>query len=66
MKALRVILLAGLVAGAIDLIYVLPFCEFARGIPATRVLQTIASGLLGRASYNGGPRAWPSDLFSSL
>nr|MDQ6940779.1 hypothetical protein [Verrucomicrobiota bacterium] len=53
MKAWRVILLAGLVAGGIDLIYVLPFCA-VRGIPPTRVLQFIASGLLGRDSFNGG------------
>ncbi|MDQ2918767.1 MAG: DUF1440 domain-containing protein, partial [Verrucomicrobiota bacterium] len=53
MKALRVILLAGFVAGAIDLIYVLPFCAF-RGIPPTRVLQFIATGLLGPDSFNGG------------
>ncbi|MDQ6911906.1 MAG: DUF1440 domain-containing protein [Verrucomicrobiota bacterium] len=53
MKALRVILLAGFVAGAIDLIYVLPFCA-VRGIAPTRVLQFIASGLLGRDSFNGG------------
>lgn len=53
MKALRTILLAGFVAGAIDLIYVLPFCAF-RGIAPTRVLQFIASGLLGRASFTGG------------
>ena len=51
--ALKAIILGGVVAGAFDITYALIFYGM-RGVPATRVLQTVASGLLGQASYSGG------------
>jgi hypothetical protein len=52
-KSLKTILLAGSVAGTLDII-----CAFVlfglRGIPAFRILQGIASGLLGKAAFAGG------------
>ena len=52
--AARVILTAGLIAGALDILYVIIFYG-VRGVPATRILQGIAAGLLGRdAAGKGG------------
>lgn len=53
MGALRTILTAGALAGALDIaaacgIYAL------RGVSPVRILQSIASGLLGRAAFDGG------------
>jgi hypothetical protein len=51
--ALR-ILAIGLFAGTLDIAEALIFNEW-RGITPTRVLQYIASGVLGTASFRGGP-----------
>ncbi len=54
---LTAILVGGFVAGAIDISYAI-LANLARVAPE-RVLQSVASGLLGRASYQGGaPTAW--------
>lgn len=52
-KALATILPAGLVAGILDITDALVFYGL-RGIAPIRILQSIASGLLGRAAYQGG------------
>ncbi|HEY0684642.1 MAG TPA: hypothetical protein VGD45_20065 [Steroidobacter sp.] len=52
-RAAYAILWGGLIAGAIDITYALGFSA-ARGVPPTRILQSVASGLLGGASYQGG------------
>jgi uncharacterized membrane protein YagU involved in acid resistance len=53
--AARVILTAGLIAGALDILYVIIFYGVRSGVPATRILQSIAAGLLGRdAAMKGG------------
>jgi hypothetical protein len=54
--ALSAILAGGAIAGAIDIIYAIVFSSF-RGVPPTRVLQSVASGLLGAGSYRGGAPA---------
>ena len=53
MKHWRVVVVAGVVAAGIDLTYALVFYG-ARGIPPGRIPQSIASGLLGPASFKGG------------
>ncbi len=50
---LKSVVLSGLVAGAIDLSYAI-LANGAKGVPPVRVLQSVASGLLGRASMQGG------------
>jgi hypothetical protein len=45
--------LGGLVAGALDISYAFVFYG-SMGVSPLRILQSIASGLLGRASYQGG------------
>jgi hypothetical protein len=51
--AARAILTAGLIAGALDILYVIVFYG-VRGVPATRILQGIAAGLLGREAAGKG------------
>jgi hypothetical protein len=51
--AVFAILVGGAIAGALDITYAIVFSGF-RGVPAARVLQSVASGLLGAASYRGG------------
>ena len=46
-------LLGGLIAATLDIVYAFVFFGF-RGVSATRVLQSIASGLLGSRAYEGG------------
>ena len=52
-SARSAILIGGAIAGACDIIYAITFWAF-RGVPATRVLQSVASGLLGAPAFNGG------------
>jgi hypothetical protein len=53
-RAARAILAGGLVAGAIDITYACVFSYVWRGVPPARILQSVASGALGKASYEGG------------
>jgi len=51
--AVFAILVGGLIAGAIDITYALGFSAW-RGVPPTRLLQSVASGLLGSPAFQGG------------
>jgi uncharacterized membrane protein YagU involved in acid resistance len=48
------VLAGGLVAGTLDIVYACAFWASKAGVPARRILQSVASGLLGRASFDGG------------
>ena len=48
------VLFGGLVAGTFDIIYACMFLAMRRGVAAERVLQSVASGLLGKAAFEGG------------
>jgi len=48
------VLLGGLVAGTFDITYACTFWYLKRGVLPTRILQSVASGLLGDASFTGG------------
>lgn len=50
------VLIGGLVAGTFDITYASTFWYLNRGILPTRVFQSVASGLLGNASFTGGWR----------
>ena len=50
------VLLAGVVGATCDIAYAILYYGW-RGIPAERILQTVASGLLGKPAYDGG---WPA------
>src|SRR5438128_11957411 len=53
-KAYQPILLGGLIAGALDISYACIFSYIRRGTRPTVVLQSVASGALGRSAYDGG------------
>jgi hypothetical protein len=48
------VLAGGLVAGALDMAYACAFWALKAGVPARRILQSVAAGLLGRSSFEGG------------
>ncbi len=53
-RSWRFVLAGGLVAGAIDIIYASVFWAIKRGVAPQRILQSVAAGLLGDASFTGG------------
>jgi len=50
------VLLGGLVAGSFDITYACTFWYLKRRVLPSRVFQSVASGLLGDASFTGGWR----------
>ena len=44
----------GLVAGTLDITYASLFWGLKSGVPAQRIFQSVAAGLLGEASFEGG------------
>ena len=50
------LLIGGLVGGVLDIVFAISFAAYS-GIPVLRLLQSVASGLLGKDAYSGG---WPS------
>lgn len=56
MRRGHAILAGGLVAGTLDILYAFLLWGL-RGASPVRILQSIASGLLGRAAYQGGAAA---------
>ena len=51
---MRKVLAAGLVAGTLDIAYACVFWAVKSDVPAMRILQSVAAGLLGQASFEGG------------
>lgn len=53
------LLLGGVVVASFDLAFATSFWWISGEVPAQRILQSIASGLYGKASFNGGAQtAW--------
>lgn len=48
------VLAGGIVAGTLDIVYACVFWGLKAGVPAQRILQSVAAGLLGKASFEGG------------
>jgi hypothetical protein len=53
-NAIRAILVGGLIAGALDIIYACVFSYLRSGRKPMVILQSVASGALGRSAYEGG------------
>ncbi len=53
-RALDTILYGGLVVGILDGLFALIFYGMILGVPRLRIFQSVASGLLGRAAFEGG------------
>jgi hypothetical protein len=52
-RALRFIVLGGAIAATCDITYAVVYSAF-RGVAPLRILQSVASGLLGRPAFAGG------------
>jgi uncharacterized membrane protein YagU involved in acid resistance len=62
MRAIRAILLGGLVAGALDIIYaIVIYGPLSYGVPAMRILQSVGAGFIGRDASRAGE--WGTALF---
>jgi len=48
------IVLGGLIGGAFDIAYAVIFSNLRSGVAPSRILQSVASGLLGSDAYTGG------------
>ena len=48
------VLAGGIVAGTLDIVYACVYWGLKGGVPARRILQSVAAGLLGKASFEGG------------
>ncbi|MBA3960595.1 MAG: hypothetical protein H0X40_01665 [Chthoniobacterales bacterium] len=51
---LSAILIGGGIAGALDITYAVVFSWARSGVPPSRILQSVASGLLGAPAFQGG------------
>jgi hypothetical protein len=51
---LMFVLAGGFVAGTLDIAYACLFWALKSGVPVQRILQSVAAGLLGEASFEGG------------
>jgi hypothetical protein len=58
-RALPWIVAGGLLAGALDITFACGYWAIARDVPPERILQSVASGVLGKASFQGG---WTTGL----
>jgi len=52
-SGLWAVLVGGVVGGALDILFAISFAAY-NGVSALRLLQSVASGLLGRDAYTGG------------
>jgi hypothetical protein len=53
-RALRAILLGGLIAGTLDISYACSYSYIVRRTSPIRILQSVASGVLGAKAFTGG------------
>jgi hypothetical protein len=53
-NAAGMIVLGALVAGTLDIVYAIGFWAIKAGVAAMRILQSVAAGVLGEASFSGG------------
>lgn len=57
------VIAGGLVAGTFDITYACVFWGLKAGVSPERIFQSVAAGLLGRASFSGGARTAALGLF---
>lgn len=61
--SLTPVLVGGFIAGALDILYAIVFWAVRADVPAMRILQSVAAGLLGSASFTGGWQTAALGLF---
>jgi hypothetical protein len=54
MRPIKAFVFGGLTVGVLDILDAFIFFGLRNRVPPTRILQSIAAGLLGRASFQGG------------
>ena len=59
----RFVIAGGLIAGTFDIVYACVFWGVKAGVSPERIFQSVAAGLLGRASFSGGVRTAALGLF---
>ena len=59
MSGLAPVVFGGLVAGSLDIVHACVFWAIKADLPARRIFQSVAAGLLGEAGFDGG---WPTAL----
>jgi hypothetical protein len=57
------VLAGGLIAGTCDIVYACTFWAIKRQVSPQRILQSVASGLLGKAAFEGGAATAALGLF---
>jgi len=62
-KTYRPILIGGLIAGALDISYACIFSYLRSGRKPIVILQSVASGALGRSAFDGGAKTAALGLF---
>ena len=60
---LALVFAGGLLAGAFDIAYACLFWAIKADLPPTRIFQSVAAGLLGEASFEGGAATAALGLF---
>ncbi len=58
-----IVLAGGVTAGVLDITYAWVFWKLKAGVSAQRIFQSVAAGLLGRASFDGGAATAALGLF---
>jgi len=51
---LKAVIVGGLLAGACDMTYALLWFSGVKGVPWMKIPQSVAAGLIGKPSFNGG------------
>lgn len=62
-RALRAILIGGLIAGVFDITYACVFFGFRNHVSPIRIFQSVARGALGNAAFQGGYKTAALGLF---
>ena len=62
-RAIKTILIAGLIAGVLDITYACVFSYIRRGAKPIAVLQSVAAGALGPKAQEGGIKTAALGLF---
>jgi uncharacterized membrane protein YagU involved in acid resistance len=53
-RPLALVLLGGLLAATLDIVYACVFWAIQAAVPPSRILQSVAAGVLGKSSFEGG------------
>src|ERR1043166_10026422 len=62
-RAFVPVLMGGLVAGTLDITYACVFWALRRGTPPLRIFQSVAKGVLGPSTFEGGAATATLGLF---